>query len=91
MAGGCGLTVPQVAGQCQAVDRPVASCGALSDEQVGQILTVAGLDEAMLRQLLVESRPLPVALRDTLQRFAVQAENEAFLLRPVKGRSTPSA
>ena len=59
---------------------------ALSDEQVGQILTVAGLDEAMLRQLLVESRPLPVALRDTLQRFAVQAENEAFFAQAGEGQ-----
>ncbi|MFJ4354180.1 NEL-type E3 ubiquitin ligase domain-containing protein [Pseudomonas sp. NPDC089428] len=51
---------------------------ALSAEQVEQILLVAGVDEAKLRQLLVESRPLPVGLRDTLRRFEVQRENEAF-------------
>ncbi|WP_085673004.1 MULTISPECIES: NEL-type E3 ubiquitin ligase domain-containing protein [unclassified Pseudomonas] len=50
----------------------------LTAEQVEQILLVAGVDEAQLRQLLVESRRLPVGLRDTLRRFEVQAENEAF-------------
>ncbi|MCM8914159.1 hypothetical protein LJD21_18445 [Pseudomonas inefficax] len=50
----------------------------LSAEQVAQILLVAGTDEAGLRRLVVESRPLPVTLRDTLERFAVHTQNQAF-------------
>jgi len=50
----------------------------LSAERVADILRVADVDEAVLRRLLVEQRPLPVALRDTLERFAVQARNDSF-------------
>ncbi|MFJ4387241.1 NEL-type E3 ubiquitin ligase domain-containing protein [Pseudomonas sp. NPDC089408] len=51
---------------------------ALSDEQVAQVLQVAGADDAKLRQLAVECLPLPVTLRDTLERFAVHGQNQAF-------------
>lgn len=51
---------------------------ALEEERISQILRVADVDEDALRGLLVERRPLPVALRDTLQRFAVDARIEAL-------------
>lgn len=50
----------------------------LSPERVSHILTVADVDEAHLRGLLVEGRALPVGLRDTLERFAADARIEAF-------------
>ncbi|SMD17208.1 NEL-type E3 ubiquitin ligase domain-containing protein [Pseudomonas sp. URIL14HWK12:I5] len=50
----------------------------LSPERISQILTVADVDEAHLRGLLVEGRHLPVALRDTLERFAVDDRIEVF-------------
>jgi len=50
----------------------------LDEGRVGDILKVAGTDQGQLRGLLVEGRPLPVALRDTLERFAVDARLEAF-------------
>ena len=53
--------------------------------RVAQILQVAAFDEARLRTLLIEHRPLPVALRDTLERFAVQAQNEAFFALTSEG------
>ncbi|WP_449431884.1 NEL-type E3 ubiquitin ligase domain-containing protein [Pseudomonas putida] len=52
--------------------------GALSAERVAQVLKVADVDEAHLRGLLVESRCMPVALRDTLERFAVAARIDGF-------------
>jgi hypothetical protein len=48
-------------------------------ERVAQMLAVADVDDAHLRGLLVENRPLPVTLRDTLERFAVEARVERFL------------
>ncbi|MEN8638329.1 NEL-type E3 ubiquitin ligase domain-containing protein [Pseudomonas sichuanensis] len=51
---------------------------ALSPARVAQILKVAGIDEDGLRGLLVENRPLPVTLRDTLERFEVSDAIEAF-------------
>ncbi|POG09848.1 hypothetical protein BGP84_08920 [Pseudomonas putida] len=50
----------------------------LSTERISQILAVADVDEAHLRGLLVERRPLPVRLRDTLERFAVDARIHDF-------------
>ncbi|NIE76971.1 hypothetical protein F3J45_21260 [Pantoea sp. Ap-967] len=52
---------------------------ALDEERVAQVLRVADVDEPQLRGLLVENRPLPVALRDTLERFAVDARVDRFL------------
>ena len=59
----------------------------LSAERVANILRVADVDEAMLRRLLVEQRPLPVALRDTLERFAVQARNDSFFTLQSEGEA----
>ncbi|NIE76973.1 hypothetical protein F3J45_21270 [Pantoea sp. Ap-967] len=59
---------------------PAAST--LDTERVTQILKVADIDEVYLRGLLVEGRRLPVQLRDTLERFAVDARIEAFLGQP---------
>lgn len=42
------------------------------------IVKVAGCNEAQLRGLLVENRPLPVSLRDTLERFSVAARIDVF-------------
>lgn len=50
----------------------------LGAERITHILTVAGVDGAHLRGLLVEGRPLPVRLRDTLQRFAIDDRIEVF-------------
>lgn len=58
---------------------------ALPAQQVAQILQVAQTDEARLRQLIVECRPLPVTLRDTLERFAVHTQNEAFFNGTAEG------
>ncbi|QQZ37989.1 NEL-type E3 ubiquitin ligase domain-containing protein [Pseudomonas sp. SK2] len=51
----------------------------LDPERIGQILKVADVDQDHLRGLLVEGRALPVALRDTLERFAVDARVDEFL------------
>ncbi|WP_194790863.1 NEL-type E3 ubiquitin ligase domain-containing protein [Pseudomonas sp. UFMG81] len=50
----------------------------LDAQRVGQILKVADIDQMQLRGLLVEGRPLPVVLRDTVERFAVDARIETF-------------
>jgi len=54
----------------------------LDAARVTQILQVAGVDENTLRGLLVRHLRLPVGLRDTLERFAVEARNEEFLAHP---------
>ncbi|WEL57213.1 NEL-type E3 ubiquitin ligase domain-containing protein [Pseudomonas kermanshahensis] len=59
---------------------------ALSERRVGQILKVADVDQEHLRGLLVEARPLPVALRDTVERFAVEARIEAFFTQLAEGQ-----
>ncbi|WP_313712554.1 NEL-type E3 ubiquitin ligase domain-containing protein [Pseudomonas sp.] len=50
----------------------------LDSARITQMLVVADVDEAHLRGLWVEARPLPVRLRDTLERFAADARVEAF-------------
>lgn len=50
----------------------------LDVQRVEQVLKVAGVDEDELRGLLVENRSLPVSLRDTLERFSVDARIDAF-------------
>ena len=50
----------------------------LDAQRIGQILQVAGVDEDELRGLLVENRSMPVSLRDTLERFSVDARIEGF-------------
>ncbi|WP_168198486.1 NEL-type E3 ubiquitin ligase domain-containing protein [Pseudomonas sp. DG56-2] len=50
----------------------------LDPKRIEQILRVADVDEDALRGLLVENRPLPVSLRDTLERFNVDARIDAF-------------
>ncbi|WP_343598534.1 NEL-type E3 ubiquitin ligase domain-containing protein [Pseudomonas sp.] len=50
----------------------------LDPARIAQILMVADIDEAHLRGLWVEGRPLPISLRDTLERFAADARVEAF-------------
>ncbi|MFJ7008856.1 NEL-type E3 ubiquitin ligase domain-containing protein [Pseudomonas putida] len=50
----------------------------LDSERVAQILKVADIDEVHLRGLLVEGRRLPVRLRDTLERFSVDARIQRF-------------
>ncbi|QXH49802.1 hypothetical protein KSS94_17865 [Pseudomonas fakonensis] len=60
----------------------------LDEQRIGDILKVAGADQPLLRGLLVENRPLPVALRDTLERFAVQARIETFIEQLGEGQVT---
>ena len=50
----------------------------LDSARIGQMLVVADIDEAHLRGLWVEGRPLPITLRDTLERFAADARVDAF-------------
>lgn len=62
---------------------PAAS---LSAARVEHILKVADVDQDYLRGLLVENRPMPVALRDTLERFAVDARVQAFFKQLADGQ-----
>lgn len=57
----------------------------LDAQRVEQILRIAGCDQDRLRGLLVENRPLPVALRDTLERFAVSERIDRFLASLTSG------
>ncbi|RWU18152.1 hypothetical protein DM813_26185 [Pseudomonas alkylphenolica] len=50
----------------------------LDAQRVEQVLRVAGVDDDELRGLLVENRPLPVGLRDTLERFDVDVRIDTF-------------
>ncbi|MEN5238856.1 NEL-type E3 ubiquitin ligase domain-containing protein [Pseudomonas sp. TWI923] len=61
---------------------------ARSPERVAQILKVAGIDEDGLRGLLVENRPLPVTLRDTLERFEVSEAIDAFFTALGRGKES---
>lgn len=63
----------------------------LGSERIAQVLKVAGVDESLLRGLLVENRPLPVGLRDTLERFAVEARIETFLADLAQSGANPDA
>ncbi|MGJ7548416.1 NEL-type E3 ubiquitin ligase domain-containing protein [Pseudomonas alloputida] len=63
----------------------------LSTELISQILTVADVDEAHLRGLLVENRPLPARLRDTLERFAVDARIHVFFAQVGAGSNDAEA
>ncbi|MFB4393367.1 MULTISPECIES: NEL-type E3 ubiquitin ligase domain-containing protein [unclassified Pseudomonas] len=58
---------------CAMLDRLWPHQPALDAERAEQILTVAGLDQDELRGILVENRPAPVNLRDTLRRFEADA------------------
>ena len=62
----------------------------LSAQRIEQILKVADVDEAQLRGLLVERRPLPVELRDSLERFAVDARVDTFFEQLGEGREDDS-
>lgn len=72
-------------GQAHLLARLWPAARAFDAGRVAQILRVADVDEARLRELLVEQRPLPVALRDTLERCAVQAGNTAFFEHSSEG------
>ncbi|WGV19548.1 NEL-type E3 ubiquitin ligase domain-containing protein [Pseudomonas putida] len=72
-------------GEQQLLTRLWPGARLLDAERVGQILHVADVDENALRQLLVDRRPLPVALRDTLERFDAHARNEAFFMPTAEG------
>lgn len=60
---------------------------AMDAVRVKQVLKVADVDEVYLRGLLVERRRMPVQLRDTLQRFAVDARVQAFFSRLEAGEA----
>ncbi|HYQ52066.1 MAG TPA: NEL-type E3 ubiquitin ligase domain-containing protein [Pseudomonas sp.] len=57
----------------QMLDRLWPSDPPLQAQQVERMLQVSGVDQDELRGLLVENRPLPVNLRDTLCRFQADA------------------
>ncbi|WP_082425828.1 NEL-type E3 ubiquitin ligase domain-containing protein [Pseudomonas sp. NBRC 111132] len=50
-------------------------------QRAAQVLRVAGVDAEELRGVLVENRPAPVNLRETLRRFEAHARIEAFFTR----------
>ncbi|MFV3290261.1 NEL-type E3 ubiquitin ligase domain-containing protein [Pseudomonas sp. NY11955] len=54
---------------------------AIDAERAAQVLRVAGVDAEELRGVLVENRPAPVNLRETLRRFEAHARIEAFFTR----------
>ncbi|WP_306109302.1 NEL-type E3 ubiquitin ligase domain-containing protein [Pseudomonas sp. EMN2] len=54
------------------------------------MLKVAGVDEDGLRGLLVEGRALPVTLRDTLERFEVDARVDALFVQLHQGQVSAS-
>lgn len=55
------------------LDRLWPSDPPLSSSRAGQVLQAAGMDQDELRGLLVENRPVPFNLRDTLRRFEADA------------------
>lgn len=54
---------------------------AIDAQQAAQVLRVAGVDTEELRGVLVENRPAPVNLRETLRRFEAHARIESFFTR----------
>jgi len=72
-------------GQSLLLGRLWPPAASLDPERIGQILKVAAVDDEHLRGLLVEWRPLPVELRDTLERFAVDARIDAFIMQLNEG------
>lgn len=50
----------------------------LSTDHAQQIVHMAGMNKDMLRGLIIENRPLPVTLRETLRRFDANTRIEAF-------------
>lgn len=50
----------------------------LDDVGITQVLRISGMDEAALRGLAVERRPLPAVLRDTLLRFTASTRIDRF-------------
>ncbi|MBH3427458.1 NEL-type E3 ubiquitin ligase domain-containing protein [Pseudomonas alkylphenolica] len=61
----------------------------LDVQQIEHILQVAGIDEEALRGLLVENRPMPVSLRDTLERFDVDAQINSFFTQLEESSTDP--
>ncbi|HDS1735156.1 NEL-type E3 ubiquitin ligase domain-containing protein [Pseudomonas sp. BP8] len=57
----------------------------LDSRRAAQILQVAGVDLDALRAVLVEGRPIPFNLRDTLSRFEADARIDAFFQRLKQG------
>lgn len=53
----------------------------IEPEQAEQVLQVAGIDVDELRGVLVENRPAPVSLGQTLRAFQAQARIETFFTR----------
>jgi len=54
---------------------------AIDAQRAAQVLQVAGVDAEELRGVLVENRPAPVNLRETLRRFEADARIESFFTR----------
>lgn len=65
-------------GSARLLRRLWPDAASLDAQRIEQVLQVAGVDEDELRGLLVENRALPVSLRDTLERFSVDARVDAF-------------
>lgn len=54
---------------------------AMDAQRAAQVLRVAGVDAEELRGVLVENRPAPVNLRETLRRFEAGSRVESFFTR----------
>lgn len=66
------------------------AAASLEAQRVEQILQVAGVDENELRGLLVEGRALPVSLRDTLERFEIDARVDNFFTQLEQDSTAPT-
>ena len=62
----------------------------LSDIACEQAVAVAGGDEALLRGLLVERRPVPATLQHTLEQFALDARVDRFFVQVQQGQPMAS-
>lgn len=77
-------------GTANLLRRLVPDSEGLSDTACERAVAVAGADEAMLRGLLVERRPVPATLRHTLEQFALDARVDRFFAQLQQGHSTAS-
>jgi hypothetical protein len=76
-------------GAARLLSRLWPAAQALAPERMAEILRVADVQEEYLRGLLVESRPMSVQLRDTLERFAVDARLDTFFTQPMEASTDP--
>lgn len=55
------------------------TCDAFTEEEISRVLSITGSNEALLRQIHVESHPLPALLRDAIQRMEIERGLQACI------------